>query len=169
MKPIGSGASPPALILGARALAPPPWLILSIFRRHCQERGDEAIHRAAYAALDCFAHRIALFAPSRWLAMTVDDNDMIRTRKSLNWFSHGPRELSMTPPRSIHAARVSAFDLHLGCRFDFRLGAVCSRFAATRRAATGAACAQATSSSGSSNSRSGTRQNERSIVEPCLA
>jgi hypothetical protein len=53
-----------------------------IFYRHCEEQRDEAIHRAAYAALDCFAHRTARFAPSRWLAMTVDDTDMIRTSKS---------------------------------------------------------------------------------------
>ena len=45
-----------------------------------RSRCDEAIHRAAYAAMDCFAHRTALCAV-RWLAMTVDDVDMIRTSK----------------------------------------------------------------------------------------
>jgi hypothetical protein len=39
-------------------------------------------------------------------------------------------------------------------------------FAATRCAAARAACAQAISSSCASNNRSGTRQNERSMVEP---
>jgi hypothetical protein len=37
-------------------------LILRIFHRHCEEQSDEAIHRAAYAVLDCFAHRTALCA-----------------------------------------------------------------------------------------------------------
>jgi hypothetical protein len=46
--------------------------------------GAQAIHRAAYAALDCFAHRTARFAPSWWLAMTVDDINIIRTSKLLN-------------------------------------------------------------------------------------
>lgn len=52
---------------------------------------------------------------------------------------------------------------------DRRLGAVRSRFLATRRAAASAACAQVTSSSGSSNKRSGARQNERSIMPPCFS
>ncbi len=43
------------------------------------------------------------------------------------------------------------------------------RFAATRCAAASAARAQVMSSSGSSNSRSGTRQNERSIMAPFFA
>ncbi len=55
---------------------------------------------------------------------------------------------------------------HVGCGFDFRLGAVRSLFAATRRAAASAARAHVTSSSGSSNSRSGARQKERSLVQP---
>jgi len=53
--------------------------------------------------------------------------------------------------------------------FDFRVGAVRARFAATRRAAASAARAHVTSSSGSSNSRSGARQNARSMVEPCFS
>ncbi len=53
--------------------------------------------------------------------------------------------------------------------FDFRPGAACSLFAATRRAAASAARAQVTSSSGSSSSRSGTRQNARSMVQPCFS
>ena len=48
-----------------------------------RSRCDEAIHRAAYAAMDCFAHRTALCAV-RWLAMTVENTDMIRISKSLN-------------------------------------------------------------------------------------
>jgi len=55
---------------------------------------------------------------------------------------------------------------HVGCGFDFRLGAVRSLFAATRRAAASATRAHVTSSSGSSNSRSGARQKERSMVQP---
>jgi hypothetical protein len=48
----------------------------------------------------------------------------------------------------------------------FRFGVVRTRFTATRRAAASAIRAHATSSSGSSNSRSGTRQKERSMVVP---
>src|SRR5229473_6184937 len=55
---------------------------------------------------------------------------------------------------------------HVGCGFDFRLGAVRSLFAATRRAAASATRAHVTNSSGSSNSRSGVRQKERSMVQP---
>ena len=57
---------------------------------------------------------------------------------------------------------------HQGCRTtaDFRLGAFRSLTAATRRAAANAARAHVTSSSGSSNSRSGARQKERSILLP---
>jgi glycerophosphoryl diester phosphodiesterase len=51
-------------------------------------------------------------------------------------------------------------------RSDLRRGAARSRFAATRRAASSAVRAQVTSSSGSSNSRSGARQKARSIVAP---
>jgi hypothetical protein len=52
---------------------------------------------------------------------------------------------------------------HQSCRTtaDFRLGAFRSLTAATRRAAANAARAHVTSSSGSSNSRSGARQKER--------
>src|ERR1039458_7704610 len=41
-------------------------------RRHCEERSDEAIQYVV-AALDCFAEFIIgrRFAPTRWLAMTV--------------------------------------------------------------------------------------------------
>ena len=55
---------------------------------------------------------------------------------------------------------------HVGCGFDFHLGAVRSLFAATRRAAASATRAHVTNSSGSSNSRSGARQKERSMVQP---
>ena len=48
----------------------------------------------------------------------------------------------------------------------FRLGAVRCLFAATRLAAASATRAHVTSSSGSSNSRSGARQKERSMVQP---
>jgi hypothetical protein len=50
--------------------------------------------------------------------------------------------------------------------FDFRRGAARSLFAATRPAAANAIRPQVTSSSGSSNNRSGARQKERSMVLP---
>jgi hypothetical protein len=48
----------------------------------------------------------------------------------------------------------------VGCGFDFRPGAVRSLFAATRRAAASATRSHVTSSSGSSNSRSGAPKGE---------
>jgi hypothetical protein len=165
MTPIGSGTSPPALILRARALA-------RVAKPYPE---DPPSLRGASATKQSIARRTQLWialltgrrlAPSRRLAMTVDA-DMISTSKSLNWFLHRPQELrTKRPGGPIHAARFSASHLHLGCGFDFRLGAVCSRLAATRRAAASAARAQLMSSSGSSNSRSGTRQNERSMAAP---
>jgi len=58
----------------------------------------------------------------------------------------------------------------VGCAFDFRLGAAPSRFAATRRARRQRyySAPHVTNSSGSSNSRSGARQKERSMVQPSL-
>jgi hypothetical protein len=58
---------------------------------------------------------------------------------------------------------------YVGRGFDFCVGAVRFLFAATRRAAASATRAQVTSSSGSSNSRSGARQKERSMVQPCFS
>src|SRR5215469_3541057 len=74
--------------------------------------------------------------------------------------------------RTVEPGRVMNAELHDfwldRSGFDFRLGAARSRFVATRRAAASAARAHMRSSSGSSNSRSGARQNERSIVLPCF-
>ena len=53
--------------------------------------------------------------------------------------------------------------------FALLLGAARALFAATRLAAACAARAQITSSSGSSNSRSGARQKERFMVPPCFS
>ncbi len=55
---------------------------------------------------------------------------------------------------------------HAGCGFDFRLLSVRSLFTATRPAAASAARAHLTNSSGSSSSRSGARQKERSMAQP---
>ena len=63
-------------------------------------------------------------------------------------------------PAAVH----STFTIARG--FAFRLGAVPSLFVATRRAAASAARAHVTSSSGSSNSRAGARQKERSMMRP---
>ncbi len=42
------------------------------FRRHCEERSDEAIQRLSARRLDCFAEPVIgrRSAPTRWLAMT---------------------------------------------------------------------------------------------------
>jgi hypothetical protein len=69
-------------------------------------------------------------------------------------------------PRCRAPHRPPGIDQSSGTTADFRLGAFRSLIAATRRAASSAARAQLRSSSGSSNSRSGARQKERSIVLP---
>jgi hypothetical protein len=45
-------------------------LKLMLYRRHCEERSDEA--SPSFAPLDCFAEPVIgrRFAPTRWLAMT---------------------------------------------------------------------------------------------------
>src|SRR5207302_8982619 len=76
----------------------------------------------------------------------------------------GPVEIDRVPVDDSGGDEAQA--RHVGCGFDVRLGAVRSLFVATRRAAASATRAHVTSSSGSSNSRSGARQKERSMVQP---
>ena len=77
----------------------------------------------------------------------------------------GPQGQTVSLCRERAAARGVTSALS-GAQARFRLGAVRSLFAATRRAAASATRAHVTSSSGSSNSRSGARQKERSMVQP---
>jgi hypothetical protein len=90
------------------------------------------------------------------------------------------RRLALTPTLSPQAGRGSQLvapadrlALLVFGQFGFaaeldaaRLGPARSLFATTRRAAASATRAHVTSSSGSSNSRSGARQKERSMVQP---
>jgi hypothetical protein len=104
-------------------------------------------------------------------------------RPARHRFSIGPRtpaasafaaRRSVQPRRPQRASTPSALAPHRlpgihqswGSTADFRLGTFRSLVDATRRAAARAARAHTTSSSGSSNSRSGARQKERSIVLP---
>jgi hypothetical protein len=95
--------------------------------------------------------------------------EILGNRRALSARSpHGPVEPDRVPVDDGGGDAAQARH-HVGYGFDFRLGAVRSRFAATRRAAASATRAHVTSSSGSSNNRSGARQKERSMVRPCFS
>src|SRR5712692_2123354 len=92
--------------------------------------------------------------------------EIVGNRRALSaQLPDGPVEIDRVPVDDGGGDEAQA-RRYAGHDFDFRPGAARSLFAATRRAAASATRAHVTSSSGSSNSRSGARQKERSMVQP---